>query len=641
MKNYYSVKQASKLLGVSTNTVYQYIKEGKIIGKRIGRGRIKIPYKELEPFITPSTLFGQEEKISPEIITKEESIPKDLTVSETLETDSEIIPNVNDIVFYRILKGIAFLGLGFIYLLELLNGNVFPEILEVLRIDTNFVHFLLSLGIFCAGILNLLEVLRPEKFAKYHLGFDILIAFVLGYFSLLSFFAREYARFVFAAGFTAVSLGHLIRGKYFDSFNNFLKTYLLFNFYLSILGGIVLSIHPQLFPIQDFVALIQQNRNLFVLIWFGGFTAPLVYLLSPVYKGLKLVSLYILISVFVVLVFATELSVNAKYDIAYLSYIISFFGIFLVWWINSSVKILKNSIYSLVVIFIWIFISVNTGFLVLQNIREVSKSEIEERISASLQNSGNNLNKFLENNASVLLSFAGNPQTKSLIISKSEEGAIQKAKEIYERLTDARRVVVIDDQGIVLGVYPRNNIIQGANFSEREYFQKTLSSYKGLVSDVFEGVLGNTTVIQTEPVFENNKIIGILAISLSLESFQNYYQVSGLKEYEIYGVDEKGNVVFSNKKDSEIFQEVTSFSSLQNLKDNSLIFTSKITSPSWSIYLKVPEEILSKELVNLPLILTVILVVNSLISIFIWLFVFAKGSISEARSFNKPVVAGV
>lgn len=52
MKKFYSVKEAAKILGFSTNTVYTHLEEGSLKGKRVGgRGRFKIPYSELAPYL--------------------------------------------------------------------------------------------------------------------------------------------------------------------------------------------------------------------------------------------------------------------------------------------------------------------------------------------------------------------------------------------------------------------------------------------------------------------------------------------------------------------------------------------------------------------------------------------------------------
>jgi excisionase family DNA binding protein len=51
-KKFYSVKEASIILGVSTNTIYKYLDVGSLKGKRFNdRGRFKIPYSEIAPYL--------------------------------------------------------------------------------------------------------------------------------------------------------------------------------------------------------------------------------------------------------------------------------------------------------------------------------------------------------------------------------------------------------------------------------------------------------------------------------------------------------------------------------------------------------------------------------------------------------------
>lgn len=52
MNRIYDVKQAAKIIGVSTNTMYKYLNEGKISGIRgHERGFFRIPHRSLEQFI--------------------------------------------------------------------------------------------------------------------------------------------------------------------------------------------------------------------------------------------------------------------------------------------------------------------------------------------------------------------------------------------------------------------------------------------------------------------------------------------------------------------------------------------------------------------------------------------------------------
>lgn len=52
MNKIYSVKQAAKILGLSTNTMYKYLNEGKVLAARgHARGTFKITAKSLEKFL--------------------------------------------------------------------------------------------------------------------------------------------------------------------------------------------------------------------------------------------------------------------------------------------------------------------------------------------------------------------------------------------------------------------------------------------------------------------------------------------------------------------------------------------------------------------------------------------------------------
>lgn len=52
-KRYYTVKEVAGIIGVSTNTIYKYLDEGSLKGRRLNsRGRFKIPFSEIAPYTT-------------------------------------------------------------------------------------------------------------------------------------------------------------------------------------------------------------------------------------------------------------------------------------------------------------------------------------------------------------------------------------------------------------------------------------------------------------------------------------------------------------------------------------------------------------------------------------------------------------
>ena len=62
----YTVKEAAKLLGYSTNTVYSYLKSGELKSVRVGKGKIRIPASEIERFApSPNEDVAEE---TPEVV---------------------------------------------------------------------------------------------------------------------------------------------------------------------------------------------------------------------------------------------------------------------------------------------------------------------------------------------------------------------------------------------------------------------------------------------------------------------------------------------------------------------------------------------------------------------------------------------
>lgn len=69
-KNFYTVKEAAKLLGFSTNTIYTYLNNGDLTGRRLNsRGRFKIPFEQLEPFLNAKEDRANEDQPVPQFET--------------------------------------------------------------------------------------------------------------------------------------------------------------------------------------------------------------------------------------------------------------------------------------------------------------------------------------------------------------------------------------------------------------------------------------------------------------------------------------------------------------------------------------------------------------------------------------------
>ncbi len=106
-KKFYSVKEASKIIGVSTNTIYKYLDDGSLKGKRMGgRGRFKIPYSEVAPY---SVKVAQ-----PDAVDNVDTLVSGASVTDSAEE--------NKPSFFGPLLGTVSIGLGALFTLWVIGS---------------------------------------------------------------------------------------------------------------------------------------------------------------------------------------------------------------------------------------------------------------------------------------------------------------------------------------------------------------------------------------------------------------------------------------------------------------------------------------------------------------------------------------
>ncbi|OGM27889.1 hypothetical protein A2962_02620 [Candidatus Woesebacteria bacterium RIFCSPLOWO2_01_FULL_39_61] len=650
MKRYLSVKESAELLSVSTNTIYTYLKEGKIVAKRIGRGRFKIPYSQLAPFV--NLTLGNQDKVvpegsgvervqdeasyikvqtsggSPRFQSQNEAAPeKDVNnavytekQSESLDdsdeesTGEDISFDRSDVIFYRIFKAISFIGIALIYWHD--RSSFFTFKGSFLAASGIPLSNVLPILLFVLGALNLTEVFAPRKFLRTHILTDALSVLVLGYYSVVALTTGEYTKLIFPVAFIIVAGGHLVSGfrdgnKNASFFNSFLHYFL----YLALLAGIVLVVYPHLLElpiISDYVSL---QKEFFALVWFVLVVAPLIYFLSPYGKNSSLLLPFFVIAGSGLLILATEFLLAAFWDISYLSFITGVFSLFFAWWSLGSLKLDPKKVMIVTLSFCWVSATLLLGMFALRSSRQQIKIDAEKGMKGTADQIAEKVNSEFEDRSAVLVTFAGNSDLKKVVQEKETEASINYAKEIYEKLGSVERVIIYNKEGIAVGVYPRNSLAQGTNFSSQDYFQKTVSTYKAFVSPVFENILGNASIIHTEPIFENNDFIGMIGVSLDLAKLAGNFGKGLEFKYSIQATDNNGFVVFDtdSKKIGLKREENSIESSIYRTETLTVLKEARI--PQWLLELKTPVAPLVAKLSNMHIILAILLTVNSIFSV--------------------------
>lgn len=492
MKRFYTVKEAADILGFSTNTVYKYLDEEKIKGKRIGKGRFRIPYGELAPYM------GIEERINHAISPK----PLAKKISEAIlkaeDNFNGTAPNNCDAIFFKLFIGLVFAGQGILWLVTRGIPGLVP-----------YAFVLLGISIIFAAILCR-KLKRQHFFILNLLTFTLLV-----YSSYLMIAAQRYGTFVFLASifFVLLSFEIIARKKELTFFRSFVLLWMILMF----LTGIMSLISPANSPLFYLFDHVSYNKTLFAIVWFGFLTTPSIFLLTPIGEKSKLDGIILPLAGIFSFLSSFALSVKGDWDNSYFALLFSIFTFFLFWWRRTEIKLIGRTLHTIILTLIWLatfaVISFSMVFGTQEKIKAVKIIPLQNNVSAV----ADELNIYFGNVQSQLISASAGENVSSVILRGDPEAAIETVKNIYQTIPNLRRILLLDKDGIALGAYPRNSLLQGTNFASRDYFRKTKILLRGYISSVFESVLNTQIVAVTGPVFSNNQFVGELMVAVDLE----------------------------------------------------------------------------------------------------------------------------
>jgi len=611
MKRYCSVKEASELLGVSTNTIYKYLSEGKLGSRRIGKGKIKIIYSSLEPYIntvdhgldvdqnkqrvnnqsiTPDTrkeilaakpkVFQTPNKFS-EVESGTPSDQENKLEQQELKGTKVITVGKGDYLFFRIFKLLMSIGFGIILLTTSFN-KLDPKIIideQISQLLSMIFPFVLLIG----GSLGIIMAVYNKVSKTVDIAGHIIFAFVLGYYSYVYYSTSQGAFFIFTFALTVVLVDHLIRGLTplgaDDNFSSRFSKYLIAVF---VITGILFMKQPYYFGSVWIGDIVEANKSIVGFAWFGLFIPVLIYFATP--KGVRSKYLYIayIPSGILLVLFAISFAGSLEWGTAYASYLTGIFTFFLVSWRLMKLKVNPEKLGVVFIVFVWSSLAILFALIAVH----ISQDQLKKNAIQDMQLGANevidSINDTFTGYHSLMIPMAGSEELVEIIIEDNRESAIGKAKVMYDQLGDVRAVLILNEEGYAIGVYPRNEMIQGTNFSSRDYFVKTKESYSQYISPVFKNVLNNKSVGLTEPVFKDNKLIGVLVVGIDLSAMkQNFQQLIG-SSYQFDIEDLNGTSLF----DDEMLNE----EEVDGIKSSRIGVNTGLSYPEWRLTIDVSEK---------------------------------------------------
>lgn len=554
MKRFYTVKEASEILGFST--VYKYLKEGKLKGKRIGRGRFKIPYEELEPYLPINDkvehIVG--ERVQGEKITK--------TLNSLADGVKGIAPGVRDFIFFRFFIGIEILGAGFINLFWV-NGGLLSG-------PRNILPSVILIGI---GTFSIITSLYWQKLKKANIAVHAVLIAGLLLVSGLSVASGKYYLGVFLGSFAFLFLTHIIRG-----FENccenatFKKEFIFFSVIATTIMGILTLISPEILTVNLLSNFAEINSTSFAVFWFGLIVFPFGYLLFPGKEDSRLANWIFGLNAITSFFVASGAANRGMWDLSFGAFIYGIFLSFLLWWSSRGAPIVEKEFHLVGAAFFWIALAVILGLLAIQSLQEKLKAATLERMQASLSVITTNFENIFSESEGIVDSETKRQDIAAIILSGDAEAATFASSVIYEKSGKLRTVFFMDADGEALGTYPRNELVESANFSSREYFRVARATLRPYVTSLFETILNIPSIVQAIPVFSGNSFVGAVILTPDLAEISKNFQnpaSGGL----LYAFDEKGKYVLhpdETKIGSDVPKEVLKGKELGIVKNGNL-----------------------------------------------------------------------
>lgn len=613
MKRYYTVREASRVLGVSTNTVYKYLKEGKVKGRRIGKGRFKIPRGELSPYID-----RKDKREFHRTHSKEGFLADFVSESSTYSSDFKgAVVGKKDFILFRLFVALSLFGLGLIFLF--LKSDLFTVSDNRISGGIGTAAFTaLAILLIIGGALLMLDSFYFKKLRDFQPHIFIFLLVVLVFWGIATLTSGGYSRSIFALAYISIVINHLIKGvKKHDLASTFYDEFLKFNFLLVLFGGIIVIASPSTFvfgPVGNFV---QTNPVVSAFLWFGLVLAGFIYLLSPHGKRTKFYIPFLSLGGLFALVIAVQHTFRADWDIAYLTYLNSGFSFFLVWWQGSKLRVVNSKAHIFVLPFFWIGATLIVGIFLIRTIQFQAKNKAIEQTTSHLNKIVNEVNFFFEQSSAVINYANSGGVLLAAINLRDESAAISSAKKIYDELNKVRRVIVYTKDATAIGVYPRSTIGQGTDFSSREYYRITRDTLRGYITPAFMSVINQPAVLQTEPLFANGQFAGFVGVAMDLEEISLAYQSELGQNQQIHALDENGVLVLDTnidligeKSGSGLFneQDVYETADVVRVRQHAKL-------PRWDIFLDIDKEVIYKNVSAVNIAFSVFLVLNSIFSI--------------------------
>lgn len=542
----YTVKQVAQILGYSTNSIYTFLKEKRIKGVRVGKGRFRIPQAELDRLLQTHgnakmlapTSYGLPFQPVPGVTQALPSgvieAPRSTVITPSFVSNPLGRVEVPSLFDWFVGIGSIILGLAMFLFSRTYEEFSFEQFLPLMPA--------IRMTLIASGFGLLLTDIVSRKLSIWHKVFHWALVFA-------------YAFYTFVLIRTANWEGVVIFGM--------LMVTLLFTFFTGIGGFAGFAIYvvgflallpmvvvfaPESTSLTPFIAFIPLPTLFLAYVWIAivGVAAFVIWIgymrdRRVFWMGMLGVSILLV-------VLSIHYANNLAWGRSLFILITGILSLFVPVWQSLTFAHKRDRAF-----IFGAFGTLLILYIIVVGMLRVMQTNVTDYASRELANKVSYGKSLLESTISSTKTSLSSAAENGLLIDameqKNKDDLLGLAKALFEGNTVMRRITLIDADGDALSTYPYI-AADTTNYSQTDYVIQATTTRRTVITEVFEGVgdaKRKSVVIASPIVDKKNAVVGVVAGVLDLETLGNkLQQIASTTTGEYFVIiDQSGNRIIS------------------------------------------------------------------------------------------------
>ena len=519
----YTVKQVAQILGYSTNSIYTFLKEKRIKGVRVGKGRFRIPQAELDRLlqthggtkVLAPTSYGLPFQPVPGFT---QALPSGVieTPRSTVITPSFVTNPLGRVEVPSLFDW--FVGIGSIVLG--LAMFLFSRVYEEFSFD-QFLPLMpaIRMTLIASGFGLLLTDIVSRKLSIWHKVFHWALVFAYAFYTFVLIRTGNWEGVVIFGTLMATLLF-----TFFTGVGGFAGFAIYVVGFLALLPTVVVFA-PNSTSLTPFIALLPLPTLFFAYVWIAivGVAAFVIWI---GYMRDRRVFWMGMLGVSILLV---ALSIHYANNLAWgrslFILITGILSLFVPVWqsLTFAHKRDRAFIFGAFGTLLILYIIVVGMLRVMQtNVMDYASRELANKVSYGKSL----LESTISSTKTSLSSAAENGLLIDAMEQKNKDDLLGLAKALFEGNTVMRRVTLISADGEALSTYPYI-VADTTNYSQSDYVIQATTTRRTVMTEVFEGTgdAKRKSIVIASPVIDKkNAVVGVVAGILDLETLGNKLQ---------------------------------------------------------------------------------------------------------------------